>query len=91
MNIQNLILLSLWPKNKSWGEICFIDDGITIPGSFRTHKIKFSQEYEAIFKAINGISTKSKERGYGLNTCIRIFTNGIAGEILIVLVRVLFI
>lgn len=64
-------------------ELSFIDDGITIQGSYRAHKMRF-QPQEAIVKALSGLSTKSAERGWGLRTSIRIFREGLKGQILIV-------
>lgn len=65
-------------------DVCFFDNGITINGSFRKHGTPFKSDSLAISKALNGASTKGKERGYGLNTTAKIYTEGIAGEMLIV-------
>ncbi|MHA1834086.1 MAG: hypothetical protein ACTSV7_08850 [Candidatus Baldrarchaeia archaeon] len=66
-------------------DVCFFDDGITINGSFKKNNIvEFKYDCDAIIKAVNGLSTKGKERGYGLNTTMRIFTEGISGEMFIV-------
>ena len=70
-------------KTKKFVEICFFDDGITIPGSFQKKGMGFKEDSEAIMKAINGLSTKGPERGYGLSTNFKIFTVGLAGEILL--------
>lgn len=76
------IVAQKYPKMK-FTEICIFDNGITIPGNFQQYKMIF-QDFEAIGHAINGLSTKSKERGFGLGSSIRIFTEGLKGEILIV-------
>ncbi len=64
-------------------EICFFDDGITIPGSYKKQG-KIFKDHEAIVAAVNGESTKSKERGFGLSTNLAILTKGLKGEIFIV-------
>ena len=69
---------------KEFMDICFFDDGITINGCFRKHDIGCKDDCQAISKAINGVSTKGKERGFGLNTTMKIFTHGIRGQMLII-------
>lgn len=67
-------------------ELCFFDDGITIPGSYQKQGKSYSPKnhHDAILSAIQGVSTKpGTGRGYGLSTNVEIFTN-IGGEILIV-------
>jgi hypothetical protein len=64
-------------------ELAFLDNGISIQGSYRRHGMRF-KPWEAIVEALNGLSTKSQERGWGLRTSIRIFREGLAGRILIV-------
>jgi len=70
--------------NRGFMDVCFFDNGITINGSFRKHGEPFESDSLAIGEALNGASTKGDERGYGLNTTARIYTEGIAGKILIV-------
>ena len=62
----------------------FFDDGITINGCFKKHGLTGRDDCDAIIEAVNGVSTKSKERGFGLNSTMRIFTNGTAGDMLII-------
>ena len=66
--------------------ICIIDDGIGIPGSFRDASIDYASESECIYNAING-NTTDKEKyalhGRGLNSSARITTLGFHGEMLI--------
>ncbi len=65
-------------------EICFLDDGVTIPGNFTKHNIPFTDEPNAVRKAATGTSTKNDvERGYGLPTTLKIVTKGLGGEALI--------
>ena len=77
-----MVMAQKYPKKK-YADICFIDDGISINGSFKKKGILFEEDYIAIEEAINGLSTKDKDRGTGLNTNFRIFTEGLNGEILI--------
>lgn len=67
-------------------DICLIDDGITIPGSFEANCMDFVDDCEAIYEAINGrTSDKEKDNlhGRGLNTAANITSYGFRGEMLI--------
>lgn len=67
-------------------DICIIDDGIGIPGSFKEALIDFESDSDVIYEAINGKTTdkeKYKLRGRGLNSSVRITTLGFGGEMLI--------
>lgn len=78
-----MVMAQKYPKKK-YADICFIDDGISINGSFKKKGLFLEEDYIAIEEAINGLSTKDKDRGTGLNTNFRIFTEGLNGEILII-------
>ena len=82
---NSYILCQKYP-NANKLDICIIDDGITIPGSFEDADIKFINDSEAIFEAING-QTSDKEdyqlHGRGLNTTASITSLGFGGEMLI--------
>jgi len=65
-------------------DICFLDNGITISGSFDLKKYNYSTPCDAILQAMNGKSTKSKNRGWGLYSNIKIYTQNLKGELLIV-------
>lgn len=66
-------------------EMVFFDNGITIPGSLRNSgKDDGKSDANLIVKAINGLSSKSDERGFGLQESIRIITVGCGGEVFIV-------
>ena len=71
-------------KSNGFTEICICDNGVTIPGSFNNNEILFKDDCDAIKKAINGRSSRSEERGFGLNTNLRLFTTGLNGKMLIV-------
>jgi hypothetical protein len=72
--------------SKGFLEICFYDDGITIPGSLKKAGLIFNEEEDkAIAEAINGLSAKNnKERGYGLWSNLNLVLNGLKGEFLVV-------
>ncbi|MBM4241710.1 MAG: ATP-binding protein [Euryarchaeota archaeon] len=78
------IMAQKYPK-KNFIEICFFDNGISIPGNFLRHEIHYENDADAIDKAVNGISTKDefRHRGWGINTIVNIFTKGANGEIFI--------
>lgn len=61
-------------------DITILDDGISIPGCFEKAGMCMD-DCDALIEAINGLSTKDKDRGFGLRSCIRIFTEGIKGQI----------
>lgn len=69
---------------KRFAEISIFDDGISIPGSFENHGVKFKSDAFAISSAINGFSTKSKERRHGLNSSTSMYIDGGDAEVLVV-------
>lgn len=80
------VLCQRYP-NDGTADICIIDNGISIPGSFEESEIDFINDAEAIFNAINGTSSnkeKSGLKGRGLNTIVRFVSLGFKEEILIV-------
>lgn len=68
-------------------EVCFLDDGSSIPGTLgRGLGVAYPPEehHQAILDAIGGMSSKGgSERGYGLPSSIKIIT-ALGGEVLIV-------
>ena len=83
---KNSVILCQNFKEDGLIDICFFDDGITIPGSFEKINLNFNSDYEAIINAINGqTSDKEKENfhGRGLNTVVSITTLAFEEEILI--------
>jgi len=80
---EAFVMAQTYPKIK-FIEICFFDNGITIPGSFNKTG-KRVDDTTAIAEAINGESTKpGTERGYGLGSSIQLATKGLNGQVLIV-------
>ncbi|KKN18281.1 hypothetical protein LCGC14_0957240 [marine sediment metagenome] len=70
-------------KQKKITEIGIIDNGISISGSYKAHGFNFS-DIQALKEAINGLSTKSDDRGYGLRTSLKLLTRGLEAECLII-------
>lgn len=71
---------------KGYNDIVFLDNGITIPGSFMNYGFLYKKknQYQAIIDALNGLSTKDDpQRGYGLSSSTKIFLE-LGGEIFIV-------
>jgi hypothetical protein len=66
-------------------DLCFYDDGVSIPGSFKRRGMNFSSDVEAIAEAVNGLSTKGgTERGYGLWTALNLSKSGLKAECAVV-------
>jgi len=76
------VFAQMYPK-MGFSEIALIDDGISIQGSYRKVGYTFN-DIEALLKAIEGVSAKDKERGFGLRTNVRLFAEGLKGEFLVV-------
>lgn len=79
------IMAQYFPK-KNYIDIGILDNGLSIPGVFEKNKISFSQDNEAIDKALKGATTKNEEpsRGYGLQSSKKIVRDLINGELHII-------
>lgn len=78
--------LAQYYKSKNYVDICFLDNGISIRGSYTRKEIKTTSDAGAIKLALKGKSTKVPEieRGYGLWTTRRLITESLLkGEFLI--------
>ncbi|WNY27804.1 hypothetical protein [Methanolapillus ohkumae] len=71
-------------------EVCFYDDGISIPQSLKKYDFVFENQKDSvlILKAINGMSSKKMfyeegSRGHGMNSSAQIIVNGFGGELFI--------
>ena len=84
-NFKNAYLQIITPPNDII-ELCIFDNGIGIPGSFKSAHMESLNDYDAIYEAING-KTSDKEKyglhGRGLNSTARLTTLGFNGEMLI--------
>ncbi len=73
-------------------EICILDNGISIPGSYEKHNVSFKDDVDALFKSLSGVSTKELfsedisdlQRGFGLSVSARIIVEDLNGEMIIV-------
>ena len=76
--------LSQYYKTKGYADICFLDNGITIKGSYDDKDIKTSNDAKAIMLALSGKSTKKGDRGFGLWTTEKLVTeSSLNGEFLV--------
>lgn len=67
--------LAQYYTKKKYADICFVDNGITIKGSYQRKNIKVDNDTQAIKLALQGKSTKmTEERGFGLWTTKRLIT-----------------
>jgi hypothetical protein len=80
---KNAFVMAQRYPNLGYLELAFLDNGITIQGSYKAYGMRF-KPWEAIIEALNGVSTKSKERGWGLASSTKLFKDGLGGRILIV-------
>lgn len=76
-------LIAQYYSEKNFVDICVSDNGISIPGNFERHDIHFEKDEEAIKKAMDGFSTKSEERGFGLKSITNMVVDGLSGKIII--------
>lgn len=81
-NFTNGLIMGQKYPSKHFVELCFFDDGITIPQSFVNSGLTM-KPHEAIAHAINGSSTVDPKRGYGLSTSARIFLEGLKGQVFV--------
>ena len=83
---KGFVIGQYWSKLNAT-DYCFMDNGISILGSFKQAEISFNNDCDAIIQAINGMSTKNQDefigRGTGLNSVVNIVTQGAGGIVLI--------
>lgn len=66
-NHKNAFIMAQKYPKKNEVDLCIMDDGITIPTSYKNFGFNISEETEAIRMALQGFSTKEEEgRGNGL-------------------------
>lgn len=66
--------LAQYYKNKNYVEICILDNGISLKGSYDRKKINVKNDTKAIELALSGVSTKKEERGMGLLSTKKLVT-----------------
>lgn len=70
---------------KQFLDICIIDTGKTILGSYKDNNIAgINNDFDAIEKAISGVSTKDKERGFGMRTSKKLIEEGLNGKFVLI-------
>ena len=80
---QASIMTQYYP-DKEYIDVGIFDNGISIPALFEKKGLKFSDDCDAIKKAIEGISTKEESgRGFGLRTSKNLVLEGLNGEMYI--------
>ena len=79
-----------YPK-KNYLDICLLDAGISLLGSYRRHNILISEHVTAVKYALSGLSTKpEKGRGYGIYTSVKLLTQGLKGKFILISGNALF-
>lgn len=74
-------ILIQYYKTTQYLDICIIDTGKTILGSYRDHGfLDVKNDEQALNSALKGISTKSNERGTGIRTSKAISSLGLQGD-----------
>jgi len=74
------LLIQYYPTTE-YLDICIIDTGKTLLGSYKDHNVKDIDTHEkALNAAIQGISTKDVERGTGIRTSKAISSLGLKGD-----------
>lgn len=69
--------------SKGFIDLSFYDNGITIPQTFKEKGLT-SEASLAIREALNGVSTKDNDRGFGLRTSLNLFTKGLDSRFFVV-------
>jgi hypothetical protein len=81
---ESMVMAQRYEK-KGFAEIAFLDNGITINGSLKRAGKGLDEDFEAISKAMEGLSAKKDQgRGYGLWSTARLCIEGLGGNMLIV-------
>lgn len=83
---SNSFVMAQRYEKKGFVEVAVVDDGVTIGGSLRGSGVEPFTDLQAIVEILErGISAKGAgERGYGIRTNVRIYTEGLKGAVLIV-------
>ncbi len=78
-------IMTQYYSDKKYIDVGIFDNGITIPTLFEKKGLKFSDDCDAIKKAIEGVSTKEEQgRGFGLKTSKNLVLEGLNGEMYII-------
>ena len=80
--------------NRLFIDICIVDNGKSILGSYLQNGVKVASDIDAINLAINGKSTKKDkehERGFGIRTSNNMLVSGMKGKYLLYSGKAIFI
>ena len=82
--VENGWLSMQYYPTTQYSDLCIIDTGKTILGSYQDHDFKnIDNDEKALKAAIDGISTKDLGRGSGIRTTKAIASIGLSGDFLI--------
>ena len=77
-------IMTQYYPTKGFLEICIVDEGKTLGGSYReSRKFGYVDDLQAISMAMQGKSTKSADRGFGIPTSTNLIINGLGGKLLL--------
>ncbi len=82
-NFTKALIMGQRYDSKGFIDLSFYDNGITIPQSFKEKKLP-DEASNAIREALNGMSTKDNDRGFGLRTSLNLFIKGLNSKFFIV-------
>lgn len=82
--VEEALIHAMFYPRKPFMDICIVDTGVGIPGSYRNHGVTFDSDVDAIEKALQGISTKDKDRGTGLRSTIKVIGTAFKGTALLI-------
>lgn len=78
-------LAAQYYPSKKFLDICIVDTGKTILGSYKDKEVAgITDDITAIEKALIGISTKGKERGFGIRTSKKMIVEGLNGKFVLI-------
>lgn len=82
--VEEAFIHAMYYPGKKFLDICIVDSGVTIPGSYKKHGIEFSSDVEALEMALQGVSTKDDGRGTGLRSMVAVVGKSFDGDAVIV-------
>jgi hypothetical protein len=80
---HGLFMIQNYPE-QDYVDFCMTDDGVTIPGRFERGDVDFTDDSDAVAKAVDqGVSTEGVTRGDGLGFARRLITEGFDGDLVV--------
>ncbi len=79
-------IMAQYFHQKEYVDIGILDNGLSIPKVFENNKISFTEDFDAIAKAMSGVTTKKEDgtRGFGLQSTKKIVRDLCDGELFII-------